>query len=173
MVHGRFPVVNSTLGASRDGNECSITSDIIGKACAGNLRESQQRPRGASAGADARNSLTVFRKLPDNSPRPESAILRFIRPCQIRPVRRQIRNLSRTSAIGPVPSRHRSLLSQRRLNQNLGVPLRVTQRFERLGHGRNPDLSRDQRSDVDIPTRDVVEGLPELHRVVAQNELDG
>jgi len=42
------------------------------------------------------------RKLPDSSPRPEIEILWFSRPSQIRPARRQIRNLTRTSGVQEV-----------------------------------------------------------------------
>ncbi len=65
-----------------------------------------------------------FWKLTYNSPRLESEILRFNRSSQIRPVRRQIRNLTRTTGVQEVLGSNPSAPTNSCLG-HLNLPARV------------------------------------------------
>ena len=81
----------------------------------------------------------------------------------------------RLTSVG-VTARERSLRSDRgdqvAATEDLAVPLGVGQRVERAGHAVEADLAGDHRRHVDLALGDRAQRAGELHRVVAEHELD-
>src|SRR5207247_2512956 len=59
-----------------------------------------------------------------------------------------------------------------RRDDDLAVLLRVAECLERAGHAVEPDLAGDHRRHIDLPLGDRPQARGELHRVIAQRELD-